>query len=181
MSSQLCLSTFARSKRGTTVRKSTYTDMILLVGHGVSGDFSSYFPTREWERLKTRSPFDTSSSEHSAFVTRLDLFWFPHSFVKILCSWVWFISFTRCWFVLSEEVDLDSTSLVWFWWHQPPSTTQSRRRSQSRTVTYEWGKFCDRNLSQWISEKGPGRAWGLSEEIIFVSENLFHKPLIWSG
>jgi len=27
---QLCLSTFARSKRGTTVRKSTYTDMILL-------------------------------------------------------------------------------------------------------------------------------------------------------
>jgi len=27
---QLCLSTFTRSKRGTTVRKSTYTDMILL-------------------------------------------------------------------------------------------------------------------------------------------------------
>ena len=31
---QLCLSTFARSKRGTTVRKRTYTDMILL-GCGV--------------------------------------------------------------------------------------------------------------------------------------------------
>ena len=27
---QLCLSTFARNKRGTTVRKSTYTDMILF-------------------------------------------------------------------------------------------------------------------------------------------------------
>jgi len=82
------------------------------VGHGVSGDFSSYFPTREWGRLKTGSPFDTSSSEHSAFVTRLDLFWFPHWFVKILCSWVWFISFTRCWFILSEEVDLDSSRKV---------------------------------------------------------------------
>jgi len=88
------------------------------VGQGVSGDFSSYYSTRGWGRLKTRSPFDTSSSEHTTFVTCLDLFWFPHWFVKILCSWVWFISWTRCWFILSEEVDLDSTSLVWFCWHQ---------------------------------------------------------------
>ena len=133
MSSQLCLSTFARSKRGTTVRKSTYTDMILLVGHGVSGDFSSYYSTRGWGRLKTRSPFDTSSSEHSAFDTCLDLFWFPHWFVKILCSWLWFISLTRCWFVLSEEVDLDSTSLVCFGWHPPPLRNAVPREI---TVTY---------------------------------------------
>jgi len=46
------------------------------------------------------------------------------------------------------------------------------------TVTHEWVAFCDRNSSHWISEKGPGRGWGLSEEIIFVSENLNHKPSI---
>jgi len=111
------------------------------VGHGVSGDFSRCYSTRGWGRLKTRSPFDTSSSEHCAFVACLDLFWFPHWFVKILCFWVWFISLTRCLFVLSEELDLDSTS----------------------TVTHEWGAFCDRNLSHRISEnvKGPGRGWGL--------------------
>jgi len=90
------------------------------VDHGVSRDFSRYYSTRRWGRLKTRSPFDTSSSEHSTFVTCLDLFWFPNWFVKILCSWVWFISLTRCWFVFSEEVDLDSTFLVWFCSHQPP-------------------------------------------------------------
>ena len=90
------------------------------VGHGVSGDFSSYYSTRGWGRLKTRSKFDTSSSEHSAFVTCFDLYWFPHLFVKILCSWVSFIFLTRRWFVLSEDVDLDSTSLVWFCWHQAP-------------------------------------------------------------
>jgi len=103
------------------------------VGHGVSGDFSHYYSTRGWGRLKTRSLFDISSSEHSAFVTCLNLFWFPHWFVKILCSLVWFISLTRCWFVLSEEVDLDSTSLVWFCWHQ-----QALRSTVSTeiTVTY---------------------------------------------
>jgi len=65
-------------------------------GHGVSGDFSSYCSTRGWGRLRTRSPLDTFSSEHCSFVTCLDLFWFPHWFVKILCPWVWFISLTRC-------------------------------------------------------------------------------------
>ena len=54
----------------------------------------------EWGRLKTRSPFDTSSPEHCTFVTCLDLFRFPHWFVKILCSWVWLISLTTCWCVL---------------------------------------------------------------------------------
>jgi len=44
-------------------------------------------------------------------------------------------------------------------------------------VTCEWGAACDRNLS----EKGPWRRWGLSEEIIFVFESLCHKPSIWSG
>ena len=35
------------------------------VGHGVSGDFISYYLTRGWGRCKTKSPFDTSSSEHT--------------------------------------------------------------------------------------------------------------------
>jgi len=114
------------------------------VGQGVFGNFSSYYSTRGWGRL-TRSPFDTSSSEHTTFVTCLDLFWVPHWFVKILCSWVSFIFLTRCWFVLSEEVDLDLTSLVLFCWHQlryplsvfnknstlnHHSATQSRGRSR---------------------------------------------------
>jgi len=37
-------------------------------------------------------------------------------------------------------------------------------------VTHEWGAVCDRNLSHWISEKGPWRRWGLSEEIILFSK-----------
>ena len=45
----------------------------------------------------------------------------------------------------------------------------------------EWGAVCDRNLSHWISEKGPGRGWGLSEEMIFFSECLCHKPWICSS
>jgi len=40
--------------------------------------------------------------------------------------------------------------------------TQSRGRSRSRchghgAVSHEWGAVCDRNLSHWISEKGPWR------------------------
>ena len=75
------------------------------VGYGVSGEFSQYYSTRGWGRLKTRFPFNRSSPDHSTFVTCLDLFRFSRWFAKILCSWFWFISFTRCWFVLSEEVD----------------------------------------------------------------------------
>ena len=70
------------------------------VGCGISGEVSCYYSTRGWGRLKTRSPFDTSSSEYYTFVTCLDLFRFPHWFVKILCSWVWLISLTTCWCVL---------------------------------------------------------------------------------
>ena len=49
-----------------------------------------------------------------------------------------FISLTRCWFVLSEEVDLDSTSLVWFCWHQLPLLNDLLRNTVPReiTVTY---------------------------------------------
>jgi len=90
------------------------------VGNGVSGEFSHYYSTRGWGRLRTRSPFDTSSPEHSAFVTYFDLFWFPHWFVRILCFWLSCISLKRCYFVLSKEVDLNSTSFVWFCWHQLP-------------------------------------------------------------
>ena len=36
--------------------------------------------------MKMRFPFDISSPEHCTFVTCLDLLWFPHGFVKILCS-----------------------------------------------------------------------------------------------
>jgi len=90
----LSLSLFLASIPGSFVQCVLVVQVYVWVGHGVSGDFSSYFPTRGWGRLKTRSPFDITSSEHFAFVTCLDLFWFPH----------------------------------WF----------------------EWGAFCDRNLSHWI-------------------------------
>jgi len=102
------------------------------VGHGVSGDFSTYYSTRGWGRLKTRSPFDTSSPEDSAFVTCLDLFWFPHWFVKILCSWFdWFLWPDVGLFFLRRWI---WTRLLWFVSvdinHH--SAMQSRRRSRYR-------------------------------------------------
>jgi len=103
------------------------------IGYGVSGEFSRYYSTQRWGRLKTRSAFDRSSPEHAAFVTCLDLFRFPHSFDKTLCSRVWFISLTRCWFVLSKQVDLDSTSFVLVFVDMNHHyAKQSRGRSQSR-------------------------------------------------
>ena len=63
-------------------------------------------PIRDWQDAQ------------STFVKCFDLFRFPRWFVKLLCSWVWLISLTTCWCVLSEEMDLDSTSFVWFCWHQ---------------------------------------------------------------
>jgi len=45
---QLRLSTFARSKRGTTVLKSTYTDMILL---DFSFEFSGFYYTSNFLRV----------------------------------------------------------------------------------------------------------------------------------
>ena len=130
------------------------------VGHGVSGEFRSYYSTRGWRRLKTRSPFDTSSPEHSTFDTHVsisfrfptglsryfvlesDEFLWPDVGLFFLRRWIW----TRL--LLFGFVDINR--------HY---ATQSRGRSRSRTVTHEWGAFCDRNLPHWISEKGPGRGW----------------------
>ena len=99
--------------------------------------------------------------------------------VPWLCSWVSLISLTRCWFVLSEEVDLDSTSLVWFCWHQlrlcnavpreitvtyrdpwmgcilrPKIALDFRKRTRERMGTLGGNHFCFRkSLSQtynWI-------------------------------
>jgi len=126
------------------------------VGCGISGEVSCCYSTRG--RLKTRSPFDTSSPEHCTFVTCLDLFLFPHWFVKILCSWVWLISLTTCWCVLfwggGSWLDFFHVVLM--------TSTDTTQRSPEvdhghGAVTHEWGAVCDRNLLHWISEKGSWR------------------------
>jgi len=145
--------------------------------------FSCYYWTRGWGRLTTRSPFDTSSPQLCPFVTCLDLFRFPHWFVKILCSWVWLISLTTCWCVLFWG----GGSWLDFFYVVLLTSTDTTRRSPEvdhghGAVTHEWGAVCDRNLLHWISGKGPWRRLWISEEIIFVFESLCHrdKPSIWS-
>jgi len=86
-----------------------------------------------WGGLKMRSPFDTSSPEHCTFVTCLDLFRFPHWFIKILCSWVWLISLTTCWCVLFlRRWILTRLLLCGFVDINRQYATRSRGRSRSR-------------------------------------------------
>jgi len=149
---------------------------------GISGEVSRYYSTRGSGRLKTRSPFDTSSPEHCTFVTCLDLIRFSHWFVKILCSWVWWISFTTCWCVLFWG----GGSWLDFFYVVLLTLTDTTQRSPEvdhghGAVNHEWGAACDRNLSHWIWEKRLWRRLWILDEIIFVFESLCHKPSIWSG
>ena len=111
-------------------------------------------PKLYWDRANEHSCCFTGSSRY--FILESDLFLWPDDGLFFLRMWIW-------------------TRLLWLGFVDinRHSATQSRVWSRSRTVTHEWGAFCDRNLSHWISEKGPGRGWGLSEKIIFVDQVRF--------
>jgi len=104
------------------------------VGYGVSREFSRYYSTRGWGRFKAELHSTNLSSEPSAFVTCLDLSWFPHWFATILVTWVWFVYVTRCWVFLYLGAHLYWTSevLSCFVDMNRHYATQSRGRSRSR-------------------------------------------------
>jgi len=151
------------------------------VGYGVSGEFSRYFSTRGWGRLKAKSPFDTSSPIHSAFahvsisfgfltglsryfVLGSDLFLWSDVGLFFLRRWIW------TWLVLLGFVDINC--------HY---ATQSRGRSWSRYCDPWMGcslrlKLITLDFRQRTREK-MGKLGGNHNS----SESLCHKPLIWSG
>jgi len=103
------------------------------VGYGVSGEFSRYYSTRGWGRLKTRSPFDRYSPEHAIFVTCLNLFWFSHWFDNILTLFLGLIYFFDQMLVCSAWGG--GSWLNFFFLVVVVNchyATQSRRRSRSR-------------------------------------------------